>query len=105
MQRQKGAVAETILAQLGGRRFAVMTGAGSFASGDDQLTFRLPSKMVKDGGSAMRIILTPNDLYRLELLKIVDFECRIIDRRDDVHCEGLSEVFSDMTGLVTTLEG
>ena len=39
-------VAETILAQLGGRKFQVMTGAKYFLGGADYLQFKLPSNFV-----------------------------------------------------------
>ncbi len=96
-------VARTILQQLGGNRFAAMTGASSFSSGKNMLTFRLPARSTKNNGSAMRITLTPLDVYKLELLKVVNFEVITISMCDDVYAENLQDTFTEMTGLYTTL--
>ena len=39
-------VANTILQQLGGNKFRVMTGAKNFVGSNDALTFRLPGVVV-----------------------------------------------------------
>ena len=41
--------AQTIFSQLGGNRFALMTGAKGFLSAPDALHFKLPSNFAKDG--------------------------------------------------------
>jgi hypothetical protein len=48
-------VAETILEQLGGKRFIVMTGAKHFAADGNALRFRLPSNFAKSGINAVTI--------------------------------------------------
>jgi hypothetical protein len=99
-------VAGTILSQLGGRKFITMTGASSFASGEDCLTFRLPQRMVKRNGRAMRIVLAGDDTYTLELLKQnKELDVIVVDKRTGVYCEMLPRTFTDMTGLYTTLAG
>lgn len=96
-------VPTTILQQLGGNRFKVMTGASSFAGDETMLSFRLPARMTKHRAWGMRIVLQPNDLYLLELLTMKDFEVKTVDRREDVFVENLQETFTDMTGLDTSL--
>jgi hypothetical protein len=101
--REDQTVASTILQQLGGRRFVVMTGASGFAYGEDQLTFRLPARMTRHRASAMRIVLQPCDAYRLELLKVVRYRVETVDVREGVYVDQLRDVFTDMTGLHTAL--
>ncbi len=68
-------VAETILQQLGGQRFVVMTGAKHFMSdthGAGSLTMKLPRQLTRNHISHVRIILDRDDTYRLEALKVSD---------------------------------
>ena len=96
-------VAETILAQLGGNKFKVMTGAYSFAGGKDTLSFRLKSNPKKVKG--VRITLMPSDTYKMEFLgfKYKTMEVFTISERDDVYAENLQDVFTNHTGLYTHL--
>ena len=96
-------IAQTILDQLGGQRFALMTGARSFCSGERSLTFRLPANMTRHRGSGMRIELNAHDLYDIQLFKIVKLTPKNVDERNMVHVEDLRSVFTDMTGLDTSL--
>ena len=104
-------VAATILAQLGGQRFKAMTGAKSFAGDDKSLSFRLPGDpgFVKNNIRAVRITLTPADLYKVEffaLRKDADSGLRlpkVIETADDVYVDSLREVFTRATGLDTSL--
>jgi hypothetical protein len=92
-----------MLQQLGGNRFKTMTGASSFAGDETMLSFRLPARMTKHRAWGMRIVLQDDDLYRLELLTMKDFEVQVVDRRDDVFVEDLRRTFTDMTGLDVSL--
>jgi len=102
-QRQDAAVAQCILEQLGGRRFIAMTGANSFVSGDGGLTFRIPSNMTRKRGSTLRITLTGGDEYRLEYMKIRNFEPVMIEEMTGVQVSGLQQAFTRLTGLDTSL--
>lgn len=96
-------IALQILRDLGGNRFIVMTGAKSLCSGERALSFRLPANMTKHRASGMRIELNANDLYDITLFKIVKFEVKTMDERTMVHVENLRRVFTEMTGLDTSL--
>ena len=63
-------VANTILAQLGGRKFLAMTGAYSLTGSADTLSMRLPSKSTKNKVGGMRITLDPDDTYTLVAIKL-----------------------------------
>ncbi len=100
---QELTVASTILAQLGGRRFIVCTGAKDFVGGRDFLQFRLPRGLAKDGITRVRIVLTPMDVYTVETWRVTGRTATLVDSREDVYCDVLQDVFSRMTGLVTRL--
>jgi hypothetical protein len=98
-------VAQTILDQLGGRRFTVMTGARKFVGGDDYLTFRLPGAggYCKDSINCVRITLTPMDDYTMEFMRIRGTKVKEVRTAGGVYCNQLQTVFTDATGLATSL--
>lgn len=96
-------IAQTILRQLGGTRFIMMTGASKFVYGDNYLMFDLPSRMVKKNGQKMKITLNGSDTYKLELIKLIRFETKILDSSDHIYADNLGRVFTRITGLETSL--
>jgi hypothetical protein len=104
-------VANTILAQLGGKRFIAMTGANSFTGDKNSLTFKLPQKKgyVKQGICGVRVVLTPADDYNIEFIAFRgsfakgDFRCETVSKAESVYCDMLCEVFTNHTGLRTSL--
>ncbi len=96
-------VAKTILAQLGGPRFAAMTGAKNMAGHADALSFRLPSRFATGGINYVKVTLTPADTYHVLFVKCWGIKTIVIAERDDVYAEDLQRVFSEVTGLDTHL--
>ena len=96
-------VANTILEQMGGRRFAVMTGAKNFVGSDRALSFRLPSNFATDGINAIRVELTPADTYTVTFSKVRGTKVTTIHEVDDVYCDVLADVISRRTGLALSL--
>jgi hypothetical protein len=99
-------IAETILAQLGGNRFVAMTGARSFSSGimrDKQpgLSFRL--SRCKDGIQSCIITLAPDDLYDIEFGRMVKHDYKVVKSHEGVYVENLRRLFTEATGLETSL--
>lgn len=94
-------VAQTILAQLGGNRFAAMTGAKSFCAGENTLTFKIGRNASK--ATAVRVTLDPDDTYMMEFLAIRNFEVTTVASFDGVYCDLLAPTFEDATGLATSL--
>lgn len=96
-------VAETILAQLGGRRFIAMTGATSLAADALSLSFRF--KGCKKW-QACRIDLDEGrDLYKMTFFrtpKAPKYEI-VKEAHDGLYCDMLTEVFERITGLATKL--
>ena len=102
-------IAQTILQQLGGRRFVTMTGAKNLIfDKDGSLTMKI-GKNAK-GVTHVKIRLTPLDEYEMVFLRISgtrskDYEDTIktIATVDHVYCDQLCEVFERETGLYTHL--
>ena len=96
-------VAKTILAQLGGNRFVMMTGAKNLSGSADGLTMKLGrnAKSV----SHVKIKLTAMDDYTVEFLRVRKFEVKTVAKVEGVYAENLRDVFTANTGLYTSLNG
>lgn len=97
------ALAETILDQLGGQRFIVMTGAKAFIAIESGLQFKLSSRLTQRGIDTVRITLTPKDDYNVEFGRVRKLVYSVIESVDGVYCDQLQEVFTNTTGLYTHL--
>lgn len=90
--------AETVLHQLGGRKFIAMTGANTFIRDKNSIAFKLPK--AKDGIQFVRIELTPNDTYNLEF---ITKSGKMVKKVEDVYNDQLQNTFTENTGLYTQL--
>lgn len=99
-------VANEILRQLGGNRFRVMTGATSFSGGDDRLSFRVPVRMTKNGIKAVVVKLDADDTYTMTFYALKPaptFGAAIVSEASGLYAEDLCRVFTEATGLATSL--
>jgi hypothetical protein len=96
-------VANTILQQIGGRRFVAMTGAKSFVGGDDFLSFKLPSNFAKDGINYVKITLAPNDTYTIDMMRLRGMNATPVWFSEDIYADVLRDVIERHTGLSLTL--
>lgn len=98
-------VAKTIYQQLGGNRFAAMTGARNLVCGENYLQFDLPANFAKRGINKVRVTLEPTDTYTIVFWRFrrKALELREVDKAEDVYCDQLQEVFTRYTGLDTRL--
>lgn len=97
-------VANTILEQLGGRRFLAFTGARDLTGDSTSLTFKLPK--AKDGIKAVKVNLDPSDTYTVTFYEIARAPSRavtVVKESSDVYCDSLVELFETTTGLYTHL--
>ena len=94
-------VASTILKQLGGNKFLAMTGAKNLASGPNFLSFKLPK--AKGGINHVKITLTNKDLYDIDFGSFRGVKYVVKKSVDDVFAENLPSVFTQYTGLYTSL--
>lgn len=96
-------VANTILAQLGGGRFSVMTGAKNFLGLPDGLAFSIGRNA--SSANKVKITLCGDDTYtvrfsKFSMKKLEDKELKVFD---GIYAENLTEVFTRFTGLYTRL--
>jgi hypothetical protein len=94
-------IANTILAQLGGRRFIAMTGARNLTSHGDGLAFRLPSNLTRC--NAVRITLTAADDYRVEGFAVRGRTVRPLHVHHGIYDSNLRAAFEALTGLRASL--
>jgi len=103
-QRRSSQVANTILDQLGGRRFMQMTGAKTFVATDEGLQFKLPRGLAQNGINSVVINLNPHtDLYNVYFHKIKGADVREVAFVLDVDAENLQRTFTANTNLETSL--
>ena len=94
-------VAKTILEQLGGPRFIVMTGAKDFLGDASALHFRIPRNRTK--ANRVTITLRADDTYTIEWFSVRGFD-KIVKRSfENVYADQLRQIFEDATGLLTSL--
>jgi hypothetical protein len=97
-------IGQVILNQLGGNRFIAMTGAKNLISHGDGLSLRFPQKK---GKNYLKITLNAWDTYNLEWGMIRNKQGipgytkkKVVE---DVYSDQLQEIFTEETGLYTTL--
>lgn len=96
-------VAQTILQQLGGNRFCVMTGAKNFVGGENTLQFKLPARFAKQGINVVKVTLNALDLYDVEFGKLWGVNYKVIETVEGLYFDMLQKTFKDITGLDTHL--
>lgn len=98
-------VAKTILEQLGGRGFTVMTGARNYTGYPDGLTFRLPGAggFCRAGINHVEIRLLPSDTYRVIFSRVRGGKMKEIACVAGVYFDALPEIFRRETGLETRM--
>ena len=95
-------IATTILQQLGGRRFSLMTGAKNFIALESGLAFQL-GRFSGVKITHCRIILTAADDYTLELLAIRGTSIKTLKTLEGIYAEALCSIFVDETGIELSL--
>jgi hypothetical protein len=97
----KNQIAKTILNQLGGNKFVVMTGAKNLGAGENYLSF----KVMRNASKATHIKITLNcmDTYDIEFIRCRKFEAKTLKTVEGIYAEDLQRVFTSETGLNTSL--
>ena len=95
-------VARTILSQLGGNKFAAMTGAKNFVDCGDALSMRIGRN--KTSSNYLKITLNMMDLYDVRFSRVTKMGSeRSVTEYNNVFCDSLVEVFESHTGMYTKL--
>jgi len=96
-------LAATILEQLGGNRFIVMTGARDFLGAFNALTFRIPTSP-RNRANAVRITLDPSDTYSVEFMTVRRNHVATVGPiYAGIYGDALPDLFTRVTGLETSL--
>ena len=107
-------VAQTILQQLGGQRFLVMTGAKNLIGSADSLSLRINSvnydgkrvnvvRITLDPSDTVRITRDPSDTYTVTASYLRAGKLKTVATVRDVYNDALQAVFTRVTGLHTSL--
>jgi len=94
-------LANTILNQLGGNTFITMTGAKNLFGDRFCLSFRVMKN--SSGITHVQIRVNSVDLYDLIFYKMWGTKIKAVETIDNVGVENLKAVFTDKTGLDTSL--
>ena len=95
-------VAETILKQLGGNKFRVMTGAKNFGGTEDSLSMRIGRN--SSNSNYLKITLNEMDLYDMKFCKLTrKFEEKSVTEYKNVYNDLMRGTFTAHTGMYTSL--
>ena len=94
-------IEKTILEQLGGHKFVVMTGAKNLTGGNGTLSF----KIGRNAGNIthVRVTLDVSDTYTMQFLKIRAHNVTIAAQHEFVYADQLQAIFTSVTGMATKL--
>lgn len=97
-------ISETILEQLGGNKFLVMTGAKNLVKSDKEkwLSFRIGRN--KSKANLVKIQLLSTDTYKVTFGRVHGMNYRDLDVFINIYGDQLRDIFTDYTGLYTKLE-
>jgi hypothetical protein len=98
---EQNMVAQTILNQLGGKHFALMTGSKNFVGSKDSLTFRVGRN--PKGIQVVKVTLTPADMYDVQFIKARGVNVRVAAEIKEIFAEDLKDAFFEGTGLYASL--
>jgi hypothetical protein len=96
--------AETILEQLGGRQFLLLTGSKNLVKDDirKSLTMKLTSNKVK--AQYLTVTLCESDTYTMEFVSVNRKFDRVVKASyQEVYNDMLQYIFTEVTGLYTKL--
>lgn len=104
-------IAVEILNQLGGNRFARMTGSKDFVVMDCEKPYSVRMKLARNKTRAnyLAIFLEESDTYRMEFknnqfsTKTLELKIKEIETLENVYAEDLQKMFTATTGLYTRL--
>lgn len=100
MSNETNTAADTIAMQLGGNRFAAMTGATFLRDGENKLIVKFKGSKVSN---YLTITLNAFDLYDVEFSKFRNLDLKTVRTIDNVSADNLRAIFEATTGLYTSL--
>lgn len=99
-KEQRQEIAQTIVQQLGGGKFRMMTGAKDFVALDHGVQFMIPqaNKVRK-----VQIVLNGADLYTMAFYSIRKTDIKLLKSVHGLYADQLQKTFTEATGLYTSL--
>jgi len=94
-------IAQTILDQLGGNRFAAMTGAKNFVAIENGITMKLGRSA--SGITHMTVMLDASDTYTVRFQRVHGVKVTEKGTTEGVYAEMLRDIFESATGMFTSL--
>jgi len=95
-------VPETILSQLGGNKFRMMTGAKNFGGTEDSLSMRIGRN--SSNSNYLKITLNMMDTYDMKFCKLTrKFEEKSVTEYNNIYNDMLQDQFTAHTGMYTSL--
>jgi len=94
-------VAQTIYQQIGGNKFALVTGCKNFTHDTNSLAMKLPKN--NSGATHLLIELTGSDMYNMIFLKIKGVSIKTHKKIESVYSTQLNTVFEKETELYTKI--
>ena len=95
-------VAKTILEQLGGNKFRMMTGAKNFGARDNSLSMRIGRN--SSNSNYLTITLNSMDTYDMKFCKLTrKFEEKSVTEYKNVYNDLMRGTFTAHTGMYTSL--
>jgi hypothetical protein len=94
-------IATTILNQLGGKRFIVMTGSKNFVTTEKGGLLMKLSRNAS-GAQYLKIELNGSDLYEMNFFSVRGIDIKQKAEFSGVYCDQLTNIFESVTGLYTS---
>ena len=95
-------VAKTILEQLGGNQFRMMTGAKNLAGDENSLSMKLGRN--SSNSNYLKITLNSMDTYDMEFAKVTKMgEKKSVTEYNNIYNDMLTDQFTAHTGMYTRL--
>ena len=94
-------VAETIVEQLGGRMFRIITGSKNFVGTSTGVTFKVGRN--RGNISHVKVELDPSDTYTVQFIRVRAGKVKVVSEFNDVYFDTLRSLFTMETGLATSL--
>ena len=95
--------AETLLQQLGGRKFIAMTGAKDLMVDRENKSLHMKIGRNSKGINHLKITYMPDDTYTMDFGRIRKLDYKVVRSVKGVYAEALQDVFTEVTGMYTSL--
>ena len=95
--------ANTLLQQLGGNKFMVMTGAKNLMVDKKEKSLHMRIGKNSKGINHVKITYMPDDTYKMDFGRIRKMDYKVVRSVTGVYAEALQDVFTEVTGMYTSL--